>query len=537
MTGGASTRPRRVRGDAGDGPPPGRAAAAGALLVVGAFGVVLAGVSSDVFDLERYLLPKALVLHVTALAVLLLGFPSLERRRWGTAEWLLLAFVVWSAASAALATNRWLAAEGWAVSFSSLVLYLASRELAPRLRWRILPGVLAAAVLGAALGVAQAYGADWEWLATGRPPGGTFGNRNFLAHLSALAVPPVAIVALRSRRWRWLLPSAAALAVLAAAIVLTRSRAAWLGGGGGVIATLVVLVVARRRTRATSPILRSLLLAAALAAAVGLAVLLPNRLDWRSGSPYAATLTRLADYREGSGRGRIIQYRNSLALVPARPVLGVGPGNWLVHYPRVTTPGDPAYSGHLLIPTNPWPSSDWVALVAERGLVGALLLLLAGAVAAGRALANAAAGEPDDAWAGAAFVGTVVTALVTGSFDAVLLLPAPSFLVWTVAGLMVPPARRPLGAEWGKGARRTARGSAVLASLALVALTATHTAAVAVTDDSDRRTLERAARLAPGEHRLRLLLAERGRCAHAARAAELMPHHPRVRELAERCGG
>jgi hypothetical protein len=59
-------------------------------------------------------------------------------------------------------------------------------------------------------------------------------------------------------------------------------------------------------------------------------------------------------------------------------VFGTGPGNWMVKYPLVTQPGDPSYSGADPIPTNPWPSSDWMATLAERGVIGVLLLLLFG---------------------------------------------------------------------------------------------------------------------------------------------------------------
>ena len=64
---------------------------------------------------------------------------------------------------------------------------------------------------------------------------------------------------------------------------------------------------------------------------------------------------------------------------------------------------------------------------------------------------------------------------------------------------------------------------------------ATHTVAIASTSESrNRQTLQRAARLAPGEHRLQLLLAPRD-CEAALNAAELMPHHERAQALARRC--
>ena len=56
-------------------------------------------------------------------------------------------------------------------------------------------------------------------------------------------------------------------------------------------------------------------------------------------------------------------------------ILGVGPGNWQVYYPRYTSPGDPAFDRGDPIPTNPWPSSDWMAMLAERGAPATLCLL------------------------------------------------------------------------------------------------------------------------------------------------------------------
>jgi O-antigen ligase len=507
---------------------------AAVLVVVGAFAVVLASVQSVVFDLDRYLVPKALVFHLTALALLALGFPSLRSPRWGLSEWLVIAFVAWSAVSSAFAENRWLALEGWGIGLSSIILLLATRDLGQRHRWPVLGGVVAAATLGAALGVAQAYGLEWEWLAESRPPGATFGNRNFLAHLSVLALAPLAIVSIRVRRKGWLAPALLGIVILAAAVVLTRSRAAWLGGMGGVASAGLTLLLAGRAD-ARPPRRRVVAVGLALAIASATAILLPNRLQWTSDSPYAQTLARLADYTGGSGRGRIIQYKNSLELAKESPLFGVGPGNWFVHYPRVTSDGDPSYARQETIPTNPWPSSDWVAFLTERGVLGALLLLAAGAVAVGRVLARARLGEADDTFAAAALVGLLTTAVVTGTFDAVLLLAAPSYLVWSVMGLLLPEPRRAIAWSPTRRTSMLVKRAAGFALVIVVLEAATHTVAIASTSESrNRQTLQRAARLAPGEHRLQLLLAPRD-CEAALNAAELMPHHERAQALARRC--
>ena len=115
----------------------------------------------------------------------------------------------------------------------------------------------------------------------------------------------------------------------------------------------------------------------AVIAGAALALTLPNALDWRSDTPYIDTLKGLTNYQEGSGRGRLLQWRNSLALVVADPVLGVGPGNWAVEYPVVVNPGDPSLDSEGMT-SNPWPSSDWMAVLSERGIPAFLMLTMAG---------------------------------------------------------------------------------------------------------------------------------------------------------------
>ena len=123
---------------------------------------------------------------------------------------------------------------------------------------------------------------------------------------------------------------------------------------------------------------RRLALAAAFAAAgVAAAIWVPNTLNWKSDSPYLDTVTGVVNYREGSGHGRIVQYTTSLKLAAAHPLLGVGPGNWAVAYPRVAARGDPSIDHDDGMTSNPWPSSDWIAMLAERGIPASIALALA----------------------------------------------------------------------------------------------------------------------------------------------------------------
>ncbi len=539
---------------AGAPSPPRAATFLASVLVIGAFTVVLAGVNSTVFELERHAVPKELVLHVTALLCLLPLLLRWERVAPGVVAALLGLFVIWSALSSVFATNRWLALNALSISFSGLVVFVAASRVAraPHARAFALVGITTAAVLAAALGAAQAYGLQLEWLAEDRAPGGTFGNRNFLAHVVVIALPLPLLALLRSERRLAAALSFVAVGVMTNLVVLTRSRAAWLA----FVAVLGIVAIGALLGRRAYPTMlrkrRAGWVVLAIVTGGLLAVSLPNRLEWRSDSPYAETLGRLTDYSSGSGRGRLMQWQNSLRLVPDAPVLGVGPGNWFVHYPRVTTPGDRSFAGADAIPTNPWPSSDWITMVVERGPFGALLLLFTGLAACAIALRRVATREPALEWAetetAESTAGRSLTALailaatvVTGLFDAVLLLGAPTLLVWASLGLLLPSTRpvlsRPPSGRW--------RRAAVLAVL-LFAVTATLTGAGRLTslliarDRPTRADLALAARFDPGGHRVRLLLTRRGTCQeripYARAARDLMPFHAAPERALRACG-
>lgn len=511
-----------------------------ALLVVGAFGVVLAGVDSTLYDLERHIVPKELALHTTALCALFVLLPGWRRIELTVIDALLAAFLAWSAVSAALAANPWLALRGFGVTFSCFVLYRAARRVAQLGAVRgALAGLAAAAAIGALLGVAQAYGADWPLLADSRPPGGTFGNRNFLAHLMAIAMPLFLLLALRDRRWGALI-GYIGLFVAIAAVILTRSRAAWLGAAAAMGVMLTALLIARR-TALAGRWIRLMAAIWLMAAGAFVAITVPNELRWRSRSPYQETLTHIANFRSGSGRGRLMQYRNTLEMVRTDPMFGVGPGNWFVHYPRVTTRDDRSFAAGSSIPTNPWPSSDWVALLAERGLPALLLAVLAGAAIALTAARRLRAEDADTAAASATLLGMCAAAAITGAFDAVLLLPAPAYFVAVAAGLLLP-VTRPITVRSLEGFRRPLALAVSLGLATVLVLgSAGHVTAIRIAStEGTRGAYQRAVQFYPGDHRLRLQLMRSGSCSrrvpHARAAAELMPYHDAPRRALAACG-
>jgi O-antigen ligase len=517
------------------------------LLQVGALATVLVAAPFTLFDLERHAVPKELALHLTGAGAAALCLARARRLSLSLADALLAIFLLLCVVSALFSTNYWLAVRSLGITVSGVLVFWAARSLRQAgLARHLLLTLAAGVVIAAVTALLQAYGVESALFAERRAPGGAFGNRNFMAHFVALGVPVLLLATLESRRRREAWLPVAGAAVLGAALVLSRSRAAWLGAiAAGAILGVEGLwfgylwrdAISRRRV---------LMFALALSVGGVLALVIPNTLAWRSDSPYLDSLKDVANYREGSGAGRLVQYANTLRMTADHPVLGVGPGNWAVAYPRYTTPGDPAFDPDDFIPTNPWPSSDWVASLAERGPLATLVLLaVAGALVIGAWRRWRAAPETTEGTESLTLILIVATTAVVGSFDAVLLLPAPTFFVWAALGLLSRAPRRPV-LELELGGRRGGRLATVVVGAGVVfsARNASQLAAMMAYGEQGRvAAMERAAAIDPGSYRIRMLLGytwrNRGRCdharAHAERARRLFPNHPAPKQLLASC--
>lgn len=519
------------------------------LVQAGAITVVLAALPYKLFDLDRYFVPKELALYIAAGGAAMACLAARSKLSLARIDWLLIGFLALSTVSALLAQNIWLSTRALAISYAGAALFWVGRVLRrDGLARAVLWAVALAGTVGAATALLQAYGLTTEYFSLNRSPGGTFGNRNFMAHLAAIVTPTIIYCGLSARRTSASFVAAIFLSVVAAAEVLSRTRAAWL-------ALLIVgapLVVigwttrARWITRDTSRRLTILLTAAAIG--VVLAIALPNTLEWKSDSPYLESVRGIVNYQQGSGRGRLVQYTNSLHMLEANPLFGVGPGNWSVEYPRYASRNDPSLSTtDEGVTSNPWPSSDWVAYAAERGAPATALLLLTFVAFLGLAFWHARVARGTESVLGAfALAATVVITIVVGLFDAVLLLAPPTMCVWLLLGVYAEPAsasapRRGLTT----GVRQWA--PVVVFALALMASgrSVLQIAAMQTVSTTTRiSALQRAALFDPGSYRIRLRLAEAelnaGRCDRAkveARAAHaLYPSAAGARQVLADCG-
>jgi O-antigen ligase len=521
--------------------------AAALALQIGAIAVVLVAAPYKQFDLDRFFVPKELVLHVTALVVGVLCLVRARQLRLGRVDQLLAIFLGLGLLSAAFATNWWLAGRAVAVSLAGAVCFWSARALARRGLERELVAVLAlASVVGAITALLQAYGLRTEYVSLNRAPGGTFGNRNFMAHLCVIALPALAFTALRVRSRNAFLACAAGVALIGAALVMSRSRAAWLAL---IVAVLVMApfgLVALRRGRGPLRLRRLALLPVAAALGAGAALVLPNTLDWRSDSPYLDTAKSVVNYTEGSGAGRLVQYGNTLRMSLHHPLLGVGPGNWAVEYPQFAAPGDPSLSSDGMT-SNPWPSSDWMTFLSERGLAAFVVLVLTVLALVADALRGIRAEEDvEDRLRATTLLGTLGVLLVVGSFDAVLLLPVPALAAWALLGALSAPSRERQVVDLPP-IKRVMGGLLLGAGLAWAATrNVTQLSAMAIFSTTTRTSqLERASRLDRGSYRIHVRLAtgyvNRGNCVkariHATRAHALFPNAPAPKRILRECGG
>jgi O-antigen ligase len=512
-------------------------------------GVILAVVVAlpyKLFELDRYFVPKELVLHVVALIIAVLLLARRRSLSFDIADGLLALFLLWSAASALFATNYWLAQRALGISVSGAIVFWGARSLGDRGFYRpILVAAAIATVATAALCLAQAYGLETDYFSTNRAPGGTFGNRNFVAHIAVIGLPSLVWCTVTARASLAAFLGSFGAAIVAAALVLSRSRAAWLA----VAVCLVILFIpmlASRKYWAGGKVggrFARLTLAAALGGMAS--IVLPNHLNWNSESPYLDTARGVVDYSKGSGRGRLAQYRNSASMAVVNPVFGVGPGNWPVQYVEFAPSNDRSLSDDGMT-ANPWPSSDWVAFASERGVIPALALLGVFAVLFYGSLRRWSELESGDAvLAQLVLAGTIVTTMVVSAFDVFLLLGAQSLFVWSVLG--VTSGIRHQGGErklspraWGFAAT----GLVLIALLSAIRSTAQTVSMITVGRGGMTASWVEGATWDPGSYRINLRVAElyyrRGRCSsarsYARRAAGLFPHAAAARRIARDCG-
>jgi O-antigen ligase len=422
--------------------------------------MLLAGLASSVFAflygppyrLEQFDLPKELalaILGVGCCVYLLLQTGSHEASRFrllfaGTLLWAaVLAPVV---AASTVASWRTLGAAAAAGAVFVVARERGRDRQAPAGYWALLLflGLMAILVL------LEAYGGLPFFSAPGRRPGATLGNRNLAARVACFGLL-VTWDRLLETKPRWLHVSLTVLAALFVCVVtVSRTRGA-MAVSAGLFVALPALTwwfhsgtpgdVRRAATRAW---------VLAFVVGAGAALRLPNQMGWTA-SDVGASVRRIGEYHSGTGRGRVLQAKTSLAMIRAHPLFGVGVGNWSVVYPAYAEAGDPSVAPGAYYPGPQIPRNDILALTAELGLPGSMgvfgglvALLLEG-------VRRRSACDMRVRASGVLIVGSVCTTVLLGVFDSVLRV-APTLLVCAVllgfALGEVSPHQGPMSIAW-----------------------------------------------------------------------------------------
>ena len=322
-----------------------------------------------------------------------------------------------------------------ALLFLVLLSVMRDRADARRLGVALVLGAVASAVVALALIPTGAVVTD------AGPPRlrGLFGSPNNLALILERALPVTVGLALavasrpRPRTAAW-----AAAAVLAAVLALTFSRGAWIGALAGLAFALYPVwrqrtirhsgegrnpVLTLRRLRAWAPLFTAGLVAAGLLAATIITT--------------GDNLGRLLRPSDAATAARPLLWDSAWRMIADNPVLGVGPDNFLYHYPDYIRPE--AWAEPNISHAHNIALDTWLTL----GIPGLVVLVAVLAVYARTwraALRRSASGSRALVYG---LGGAMLAILVHGIVDRSLYLPELAATFWVIVALTVMLARSP----------------------------------------------------------------------------------------------
>ena len=286
----------------------------------------------DTYD--RFVLPKLLVARVLLIGLLILFLArviatgSLTIKRTPL-DLPLLAFVISALVSTVFAYNQNVAVFGTYARYDGLLTILTYAGLfwlcvqamdGPDDARVLLRVLLASGYLVAAIAILQSVS---DSVAQGAivPAFGTLGQQNVLGAFLVLLWPLALRELVAANSWSTRIIALNVLGVLGAALILTLSRSAWVGTA---LAIVILIVGSRRAFR-----LRIIGAAIALVALVAAGLSLGNSQVERQIQARAMTVFDVSAWGP-----RPAIWRDSLSLIASRPIVGYGPDNVGLVYPR-----------------------------------------------------------------------------------------------------------------------------------------------------------------------------------------------------------
>jgi len=297
------------------------------------------------------------------------------------------AFLLWTILCTAQAING---AEAWAavvrVLFSVVYLFLVLQAFRQKLLQSIylIQGVVLLSALAALItlfGLISALN-NGDFFSDIYTISGTFSHKNLLSSALMLSLPFVGMGAFRLSR-PWSTGSRILLFIILIEIFVLRTRGVWLATLGSSM-VVAVLFSAFSKWRGGLPFPRPYFIGA-------LAVVLVILLGLFSSSNIKADVTNTANVEK-----RLYYWSNTWEMIQEHPALGVGPGNWKIHFPKYGLAGSDANLRNGITHIQR-PHNDFLWIWAETGPLGLLLYLALFILTIRRCLLNlASAGLGDE---------------------------------------------------------------------------------------------------------------------------------------------
>ncbi|HEV7487129.1 MAG TPA: O-antigen ligase family protein [Thermoanaerobaculia bacterium] len=352
-----------------------------AMTLLGA-GVVLIPILYTGGALDTFRLPKEMAFRAEAIALALTGVfaATAPHARWRDAlktlprrEWFLLgAIALWCIVTTLTSSNRPLSEGSVVTVAAALVIYVATRLIAPTLRIPVLFVIFAGAFANAVVVTLQELRI---WNPFVFPPEvtghgqsvGLLGNPNDVGTLLAGPAIVALVAAVTVRGWQRVLYGVAAV-VLFGGVAMSQTRTAMIA----FVAGAIVAALLRPWRQA---------LAVAMLLAIFVAVALRPSIGIRGNFSRLVTAARQRDYPVLFSE-RVVPFLSAIEMVRANPVTGVGPGCFKYHFMLTRLALEKRYPASW---TRGWPMNfgethnDHLQVAAETGLPG--YALLAGAIA------------------------------------------------------------------------------------------------------------------------------------------------------------
>ena len=204
----------------------------------------------------------------------------------------------------------------------------------------------------------------------------TFEHKNLLATGLALSLPFSFVVVYKAQEKAWKVLAALVMGLAIALILITQSRAAWIALGGGLFFAFISILM--------TPSKRNLVLKARFLAIGAVILCLSLGLVWFSSSQNQVAnapikrIQALFTYEDTKNEHtetineRLSLWGNTLAMIKDKPVLGVGLGNWKIHFPKYSMVGLRSEQGAIFFQR---PHNDYLWIASEMGLLGLVAYL------------------------------------------------------------------------------------------------------------------------------------------------------------------